>query len=444
LTERRAAGELRSTCHVKDQPQCNIRVSETRSCALPLCPVCPSTKGRARYGDGLRRMGSQIRRLKVAVERCKWPAMAVPFNDTRRRFADSRQILLDDWGRLLDQGVFIGGPAVASFEQAFASYCNTAHCVGLGNGTDALEIMLRAVGISGGDEVIVVANAGGYATSACLSIGAIPVYVDVNIENCQIDPDAIDEAVGPSTKAIVVTHLYGLMSDVAEIRKRLLVLGRQDIVLVEDCAQAHGARLNGARAGGLGAAGAFSFYPTKNLGAVGDAGAVVCNNAELATRVQQLRQYGWRNKYDVTIGGGRNSRIDPFQTIVLLHQLPKLDKANAIRRNICRLYAGNLGAGWQLVHADDLSFVGHLAVLIAPDAAARGRACDALKRRGIGHDIHYPILDCDQTGWHGYGRIVGTLPRSRELTERVLSIPCFAELTDEELEQVVDVLRTFK
>ena len=165
---------------------------------------------------------------------------------------------------------------------------------------------------------------------------------------------------------------------------------------------------------------------------------------ELATRVRQLRQYGWRKKYEVTIQGGRNSRIDPFQTIVLLHQLPKLDKANAIRRKICRLYADNLGDGWQLVHADNLSFVGHLAVLIAPDAAARGRACDALKRRGIGHDVHYPILDCDQTGWHGYGRIVGNLTRSRELTERVLSIPCFAELTNDELEQVVDVLRAFK
>jgi dTDP-4-amino-4,6-dideoxygalactose transaminase len=370
--------------------------------------------------------------------------MAVPFNDTRRRFADSRQVLLDDWARLLDQGVFIGGPAVASFEQAFAAYCGAAHCVGLANGTDALEIMLRAVGISGGDEVIMVANAGGYATSACLSIGAVPVYVDVNIDDCQIDPSAIDEAVGPNTKAIVVTHLYGFMSDVVEIEKRLSVLGRQEVALVEDCAQAHGARLNGDRAGGLGAAGAFSFYPTKNLGAVGDAGAVVCNDAELAARVRQLGQYGWRNKYDVTLPGGRNSRIDPFQTIVLLQQLPKLDQANAIRRKICRFYADNLGAGWKLVHADDPSFVGHLAVLIAPDAAARARARDELRRRGIGHDIHYPVLDCDQPGWRGRGRIVGNLARSRELTQRVLSIPCFAELTADELEQVVDVLRAFK
>ena len=150
--------------------------------------------------------------------------MTVPFNDTRRRFANSRQVLLNDWERLLEQGMFIGGPAVASFEQAFAAYCNVAHCIGVGNGTDALEIMLRAVGIGGGDEVILVANAGGYATSACLSIGAIPVYVDVNIENCQIDPDVIDKSVGPSTRAIVITHLYGLMGDVSEIRKRLSIL----------------------------------------------------------------------------------------------------------------------------------------------------------------------------------------------------------------------------
>jgi dTDP-3-amino-2,3,6-trideoxy-4-keto-D-glucose/dTDP-3-amino-3,4,6-trideoxy-alpha-D-glucose/dTDP-2,6-dideoxy-D-kanosamine transaminase len=370
--------------------------------------------------------------------------MAVPFNDTRRRFAASRQVLLVEWERLLDQGVFIGGPAVASFEQAFAAYCGAAHCVGLGNGTDALEIMLRAVGISSGDEVIVVANAGGYATTACLTIGAVPVYVDVNFHDCQIDPATIDEAVGPNTKAIVITHLYGLMSDVSEIRTRLSALGRQDVALVEDCAQAHGAQLNGDRAGGLGTAAAFSFYPTKNLGAVGDAGAVVCNDAELATRVRQLRQYGWRKKYDVIVPGGRNSRIDPFQTIVLLHQLPKLDEANAIRRKICRLYADNLVAGWKIVHADDAWFVGHLAVLIAPDAAARGRACALLRQRGIGHDIHYPVLDCDQKAWYGRGRIVGNLTRSRELTQRVLSIPCFAELTADELEQVVDVLRAFR
>jgi dTDP-3-amino-2,3,6-trideoxy-4-keto-D-glucose/dTDP-3-amino-3,4,6-trideoxy-alpha-D-glucose/dTDP-2,6-dideoxy-D-kanosamine transaminase len=370
--------------------------------------------------------------------------LVVPFNDTRRRFAASRQVLIDSWGRLLDQGVFIGGPAVASFEQAFAAYCGAAHCVGLGNGTDALEIMLRAVGVGGGDEVIVVANAGGYATSACLAIGAVPVYVDVNLNNCQIDPATIDEAIGPNTKAILVTHLYGLMNDVAEIRRRLSLLGRQDVALVEDCAQAHGARLNGDWAGGSVPASAFSFYPTKNLGAVGDAGAVVCNDAELAARIRQLRQYGWRNKYDVVVPGGRNSRIDPFQTIVLLHQLPNLDEANAIRRRICGLYADNLSAGWKLVHVDDASFVGHLAVLIAPDPAARSRARDMLRRRGIGHDIHYPVLDCDQTGWHGRGRIAGDLARSRELTQRVLSIPCFAELRVDELEQVVDVLRGIK
>jgi dTDP-3-amino-2,3,6-trideoxy-4-keto-D-glucose/dTDP-3-amino-3,4,6-trideoxy-alpha-D-glucose/dTDP-2,6-dideoxy-D-kanosamine transaminase len=371
--------------------------------------------------------------------------MAVPFNDARRRFAPSRQVLLDAWERLLDQGIFVGGPAVASFEQAFAAYCGVAHCVGLGNGTDALEIMLRAIGVSYGDEVIVVANAGGYASAACHIIGAVPVYVDVNFDTCQINPATIDEAIDQNTKAIVITHLYGLMNDVEQIRSQLSILGRQDVTLVEDCAQAHGAQLkNGSRAGGGGIAAAFSFYPTKNLGAVGDAGAVVCNDAELAMRVRQLRQYGWGAKYDVIVPDGRNSRIDPFQSIVLLHQLPHLDEANAIRRKICELYADNLRAGWKLVHANDASFVGHLAVLIAPDAPARARALDLLRQRRIGHDIHYPVLDCDQIGWRGRGKIVGNLEQSRELTQRVLSIPCFAELAVDELDQVVDVLRAFK
>ncbi len=370
--------------------------------------------------------------------------MAVPFNDIRRRFAASRQALLDAWERLLDLGVFVGGPAVASFEQAFAAYCGVAHCIGLGNGTDSLEIMLRAIGVTFGDEVIVVANAGGYASAACHAIGAVPVYVDVDFHTCQIDPDTIEEAISRDTRAIVITHLYGLLSDVAEIGRRLSILGRQDVALVEDCAQAHGAQLNGRRAGGFGAAAAFSFYPTKNLGAVGDAGAIVCGDAELATRVRQLRQYGWRTKYDVEFAGGRNSRIDPFQTVVLLNQLPMLDEVNAIRRKICRLYADNLSPGWKIAHADDETFVGHLAVLVAPDASARGRARDMLRERGIGHDIHYPVLDCDQSGWCGRGRVVGNLQQSRELTQRVLSVPCFPELTADELDQVVDVLRAFR
>ena len=370
--------------------------------------------------------------------------MAVPFNDTRRRFVASRQILLDAWERLLDQGVFVGGPALTSFEQEFAAYCGVAYCVGVGNGTDALEIMLRAVGVNEGDDVIVTANAGGYTSAACHAIGAVPVYVDIQFDTCQIDPATIDEAIGPNTRAVVVTHLYGLMSDVAEIRRRLSILGREDVALLEDCAQAHGARLNGECAGAFGTAAAFSFYPTKNLGAIGDAGAVVCNDAELAVRVRQLSQYGWRTKYDVAIPGGRNSRMDPCQAIVLLHQLPNLDKANVLRRKICRLYGNNLGRGWKLVHADDPSFAGHLAVLIAPDRAERSRACNILTQRGIGHQIHYPVLDCEQTGWQGRGRVVEDLKRSRELTQRVLSIPCFPELTSDELDQVVDAIRAFK
>src|SRR6185312_11136346 len=194
--------------------------------------------------------------------------MAVPFNDTRRRFARNREQVLAHWGELLDSGIYIGGSAVRAFERAFAEATGTAECVAVANGTDAIELALRGVGVTAGDEVITVANAGGYTSTACQAIGAMPVYVDVDPTTCQLDSSALRPALSPSTKVVVVTHLYGLMSDVAAIRSRLDEAGRRDVLILEDCAQAHGAQRDGRRAGSMGDVGTFSFYPTKNLGAV--------------------------------------------------------------------------------------------------------------------------------------------------------------------------------
>ena len=309
--------------------------------------------------------------------------MAVPFNDTRRRFIASRSELLAAWELFLDQGVFVGGPAINAFEQKFASYCAAEHCVAVGNGTDALEFALRALGVSTGDEVITVANAGGYTTAACLTIGAIPVYIEVNPTTAQLNLNEIGAALNAKTKAIVVTHLYGLMNDVLGVRSHLSSLGREDVVIVEDCAQAHGATLGGHMAGSLGDAAAFSFYPTKNLGALGDAGAVLCSNSDVAQKVRRLRQYGWDSKYHSVLEGGRNSRMDPLHAIILAEQLPTLTASNEIRRKICNLYASNLPSGWTIVRADDTRFVGHLAVLIAPHPLARQHARQMLADRKV-------------------------------------------------------------
>jgi dTDP-4-amino-4,6-dideoxygalactose transaminase len=370
--------------------------------------------------------------------------MTVPLNDTRRRFADRREQLFGAWTELLDRGVFVGGPPIELFERRFAEYCGAANCVALANGTDALEFALRALEVGDGDEVITVANAGGYTTAACHVIGAVPVYVDVNDATCQLSVTEIEAALSSKTRALVITHLYGFMNDVSAVRAHLDALRRDDVVIIEDCAQAHGAAIAGRTAGSLGDAAAFSFYPTKNLGAIGDAGAVLCRNPETAQRVRQLRQYGWSTKYLSTLAGGRNSRMDPLQAIVLQQQLDGLMTANRTRREICTRYGDNLPSGWAMVGVDDSRFVAHLAVAIAPDAAARERALRVLTDRKIGYDVHYPTLDCDQPAWYGKGRSLGNLAASRLLTRRVLSLPCFAELTPDELEQVINAIHAFQ
>jgi len=400
------------------------------------------------------RAGFDALRTVVALDvRTKWMSperqqgkmcrMAVPFNDTRRRFAANRKELMTIWQDFLDNGVFVGGPPIVRFEQQFAGFCNAQHCIALASGTDALELALRALGVRRGDEVITVANAGGYTTTACVSIGAIPVYIDVDPTTAQLNVNEIGPSLSSKTKALVVTHLYGLMNDVSIVRSRLSSLGRPDVIIIEDCAQAHGAALAGHQAGSLGDAAAFSFYPTKNLGAVGDAGAVVCSDTEVAQRVGKLRQYGWERKYHSVLDGGRNSRMDPLQAIILSEQLPTLAEANTRRRNICEIYARSLNPGWKMIYSEGTEFVGHLAVLIAPGSAVREDARKILIERGIGCDVHYPILDCDQPAWQSRIRVSGDLHVSRLLTQQILSIPCFSEMTVNEIEQVVDAIRTF-
>jgi dTDP-3-amino-2,3,6-trideoxy-4-keto-D-glucose/dTDP-3-amino-3,4,6-trideoxy-alpha-D-glucose/dTDP-2,6-dideoxy-D-kanosamine transaminase len=367
--------------------------------------------------------------------------MAVPLLDLGRRVAVLEADVMAGWKALLNQGVFIGGAAVEQFESTFARYCGAAHCIALANGTDALELALRALGVQSGDEVITVANAGGYTTAACHVIGAKPVYIDVEPLTCQLNPELIEAAITSKSRALVVTHLYGLMNDVAGLRRRLLGLGRSDIAIVEDCAHAHGACHHGAMAGSLGDAAAYSFYPTKNLGAFGDAGAIVCGNERTAKKARQLRQYGWDKKYQSVIAGGRNSRMDPVQAVVLTSGLEYLASWNARRRDICRIYASHLPSEWRLVYRDSESFVAHLAIAIAPSADAAESARKELKRRKIDYDVHYPTLDSDQPAWRHSGRVVGNLELSRDLTRRITTLPCFAELTADELDQVLDAFK---
>lgn len=367
--------------------------------------------------------------------------MAVPFNDLKRRYADQRDQILADFAAVLDSGVLIGGAPVASFERAFAAWCGAKHAIGVANGTDALELALRAVGVGRGDETICVANAGGYATTALLAIGATPVYIDIDSETLQLDLSAIGPALSPATRAIVVTHTYGWMNDVEAVRAELARFGRADVAIVEDCAQSHGAERRGRKAGSIGDVSAFSFYPTKNLGALGDGGCIVCDDDVRAAALRELRQYGWSSKYHSSRAGGRNSRLDPLQAVALEREIGRVDDANKRRRAIWTRYRQNLSNGWRLIGADDPSFVGHLAVVVAPDAASRDRMRATLEKAGVGVDVHYPVLDFDQIAWRDAGRVVGSMNASRDVVTRILSLPLFPELTDDEQAQVVEAMR---
>jgi dTDP-4-amino-4,6-dideoxygalactose transaminase len=324
--------------------------------------------------------------------------------------------------RVIDSQKFILGEDVKKLEAEIAAYCGAAHAIGVGNGTDALEIALRALEIGPGDRVATVANAGGYSTTAILAAGADPLYVDVDPATMLMDPHALSAALTPATRAVVVTHLYGRMADMPAV---LAAAG--NIPVIEDCAQAHGARLEGRHAGTWSVIGCFSFYPTKNLGALGDGGALITSDAALASRIRALRQYGWTSRYRSTIPRGRNSRLDEMQAAILRAKLPHLDTWNDRRRDIARYYGSafaDLDLG--LPGACGPECAAHLYVVRTPH---RDRLAQALAAAGIGTDVHYPVPDHLQ---ESAGSAPAPLPETERCCREVLTLPCFPEMTDEE------------
>ena len=355
----------------------------------------------------------------------------VPINDLKRHTQPLRAELAEALRLVTESGWYILGPRVREFEAAFARYCGVEYGVGTANGTDALELALRAVGVGPGDQVVAAANAGGYGTTAILTCGAVPRFAEVDAGTLLLDPAAVESAIGPRTRAILVTHLYGRMADMPRL---LEVAGRAGVPVVEDCAQAHGARREGRAAGGWGAAGCFSFYPTKNLGALGDGGAVVTRDAALAERVRRLRQYGWSNRYQAELPGGRNSRLDEMQAAVLLAKLPYLESWNARRRAIAAAYTSafsGLGTG---APAADSGYVAHLYVL---RAGHREAFRQRLTARGIATDVHYPEPDYRQACWREQPWAACSLPVTEQGCREVVTLPCFPELTGDEVERVV-------
>jgi len=334
--------------------------------------------------------------------------------------------------RVLRSGWFVLGPEVAAFETEFARYCGVEHCVSLANGTDALELALRALNIGAGKNVLTVANAGMYSTAAILAAGATPVFADVRAETLLVDSAGVARMFEQQRiDAIIVTHLYGLLADI----RQLVELAREyGIPLIEDCAQAHGAALGQRKAGSFGDIGCFSFYPTKNLGALGDGGAIVTSQPELAARVRQLRQYGWSSKYHAALSGGRNSRLDEMQAAVLRVMLPCLDQWNARRREIAARYSSGISQRRVKVPPEyGNEYVAHLYVVRTTE---RDRLRQHLADAAIPSDVHYPMPDYAQVACREMYDGVD-LPVTAQACNEVLTLPCFPEMRDDEIDTII-------
>lgn len=358
----------------------------------------------------------------------------VPFLDLSRAHHDMRAELDAAWRRVVDGGRFVGGDQVAGFEAEFARFCEAPHALGVGNGTDALEIILAALGIGPSDEVLVPANTFVATAEAVCRVGATPRFVDVRPDTLLLDPDAAAAAVGPATAAIIAVHLFGQMCDVDRLGE---VARRHGLALIEDAAQAHGARFAGRRAGGVGVAAAFSFYPGKNLGALGDGGAVTCGDAALLDRMRQLADHGRsvadRHHHDVV---GRNSRLDAVQAAVLRVKLARLDEANALRDEAMAQYRSELPDTAAPVHLDPrAAAVHHLAVVQVSD---RDRVTATLDAAGIGWGLHYPVPCHRQPAFARFAD--GPLPVAEDAARRILSLPMFPGLTKAEVRRVCETV----
>ena len=362
----------------------------------------------------------------------------IPFGDLKRQYEAIKPELDAAAARVLASGWYILGPEVQAFEQSFAELCGVAHAIGVGNGTEALYLALVGLGVGQGDEVITVANAAVYEPLTILQAGARPVFVDVDERSHTIDPALLEAAITPRTRAIMPVHLYGRMADMDAI---LAIARRYRLAVVEDCAQAHGAVLKGRAAGSIGACGCFSFYPSKNLGALGDGGMVVTDDDDLAARLRRLREYGWQRRYYTTDAGGINSRLDELQAALLNVKLGHLERWNERRLQIARRYDDLLaGAGLDLPELrEDGTHVYHLYVVRARE---RDRLQAALQVRGVGTAVHYPLPAHLQPVYQDLGMAApGSLPATERLAGEVLSLPIYPELTDMEVDAVAAAVR---
>lgn len=351
--------------------------------------------------------------------------MKIPFFDIKRQSNELQIELAEAIDSISSSGTYIGGKRVDAFEEAFASYIGVNQCISCGNGTDALEMTLEAFGIGVGDEVIIPAYGWVSVYTAVKRSGAIPVFVDVAIKYGNLSSEGLIEAISERTKAVIPIHSYGVPCEILEIKQ---VCDNHGLILIEDCAQAHGAEVNGQKVGTFGQAAIFSFYPTKNLGAMGDGGAVVTNDSIIASKLREIKDYGRINRSAFNITG-RNSRLDELQAAVLIVKLKYLDSFNSMRQSIARRYSSVLSSEKQLDVTDSIFYQYPLLV------NNRTEFIQLMNSAEIMCDVHYPYTIPDAFGLDSQDYSVSVM-----LSKHVVSLPVFPELTEAEISYICEHL----
>lgn len=362
----------------------------------------------------------------------------IPVANPKAQFQSYEKQIHEAIRKILSSGKYILGEEVKNFEKEFASFVGAKFCIGVANGTDAIALALQAAGIHPGDEVVTVSHSAVATTAAIEQIGAVPIFADIDASTRCIDPNCIEPLVSEKTKAILPVHIYGQPAPMDII---LIIAKKYHLKVIEDCAQAHGAELNGTKVGSFGDASAFSFYPTKNLGAIGDGGAVVTNSSVIADNVRWLREYGWKERYISAIPGV-NSRLDEIQAAILRVKLRALSQDNERRRKIAELYIQSIDRD-KIIPPADIKGTLHAMHLFVVECDKRDQLQEYLKQENIGTAIHYPLAIHQQPAYINRIRGSKALTRTEHLCKRILTLPMYPELTDSQVQRICSALKNY-
>jgi dTDP-4-amino-4,6-dideoxygalactose transaminase len=363
----------------------------------------------------------------------------VPFLDLKAQYASIQDEISKALQQVLDSSAFAGGPFVEKFEKDFSSFCQSEFAIGVGSGTDALWMTLLSLGIGPGDEVITTPNTFIATAEAISFCGAKPVFVDVDEKTYNMNPNLIEDAITPKTKAIIPVHLFGQMADMDSIMK---IARAHGLFVIEDACQAHGAEYKGRRAGSIGDVGCFSFYPGKNLGAYGEAGAIVTNNAELAEKMRMFRDHGQRKKYYHSIIGW-NARMDGLQAAVLSVKLRHLNAWNEARRKNAQLYNDLLTDVDGIITPVEADYARHVYHIYAIRIKNRDALISVLAENEIFCGIHYPIPIHLQEAYESLGSKKGCFPIAEKCAKEFVSLPMFAEISFEQIKRICHKIKSF-